>query len=114
LLPHALRGGEQIVCDKGYAGREFAAEVEARSGAQVLRLSRKDEPPSAVHLAVIRQRIESVFWTLKDQLGLERHRARTLLGLRARIASKLLALAAGVWVNSWLDLPSRSFTQFAA
>lgn len=29
LLPHALHGGEQIVCDKGYAGREFAAEVEA-------------------------------------------------------------------------------------
>jgi hypothetical protein len=45
---------------------------------------------------MIRQRIESVFWTLEDRLGLERHRARTLSGLRARVASKLLALAAGV------------------
>jgi hypothetical protein len=114
LLPHALHGGEQIVCDKGYAGREFAAEVEARFAAEVLRPSRRDEPDGSVHLAPIRQRIESVFWTLKDRLGLERHRARTLAGLRARIASKLLALAAGVWVNTLLGLPSRSFAQFAA
>src|SRR3954466_8512063 len=27
LLPRALTGGETIVCDKGYAGREFAAAV---------------------------------------------------------------------------------------
>jgi hypothetical protein len=114
LLLQALHGGEQIVCDKGYAGREFAAEVEARFGAEVLRPNRKDEPQNGNHLAMIRQRIESVFWTLKDRLGLERHRARTLAGLRARIASKLLALAAGVWVNNLLGLPSRSFAQFAA
>jgi hypothetical protein len=114
LLPHALHGGEQIVCDKGYAGREFAAEVEARFAAEVLRPARKDEPDGSIHLAMIRQRIESVFWTLKDRLGLERHRARTLTGLRSRIASKLLALAAWVWVNTLLGLPSRSFAQFAA
>jgi hypothetical protein len=114
LLPQALHGGEQIVCDKGYAGREFAAEVESRFAAEVLRPARKDEPDGSIHLAMIRQRIESVFWTLKDRLGLERHRARTLAGLRARIASKLLALAAGVWVNTLVGLPSRSFAQFAA
>jgi len=114
LLPQALRGGEQIVCDKGYAGREFAAEVEARFAARVLRPARKDEPGRGPCLSMIRQRVESVFWTLKDRLGLERHRARTLVGLRARVASKLLALAAGVWVNSLLGLPSRSFAQFAA
>ena len=28
--------------------------------------------------------------------------------------SKLLALAAGVWVNTLLGLPTRSFAQFAA
>ena len=114
LLPKALHGGEQIVCDKGYAGREFAAEVEARFAAEVLRPNRRDEAGTSPALSMIRQRIESVFWTLKDRLGLERHRARTLSGLRARIASKLLALAAGVWVNSLVGLPSRSFTQFAA
>jgi hypothetical protein len=60
----------------GYAGREFAAEVEARFAAEVLRPSRKDEPDFPIHLAMIRQRIGSVFWTLKDRLGLERHHAR--------------------------------------
>lgn len=114
LLPMALRGGEQIACDKGYAGREFAAEAEARFAAEVLRPNRKDEPQNGIHLAMIRQRIESVFWTLENRLGLERHRARTLTGIRARVASKLLALAAGAWVNSLLGLPSRSFARFAA
>ena len=88
VLPKALHGGEQIVCDKGYAGREFAAEVEARFAAEVLRPNRRDEAGTSPALSMIRQRIESVFWTLKDRLGLERHRARTLSGLRARIASK--------------------------
>ncbi|HEX3363242.1 MAG TPA: IS982 family transposase [Solirubrobacterales bacterium] len=114
LLPQALRGGEQIVCDKGYAGREFAAEVEARFAAEVLRPARRDEARTGPGLSMIRQRIESVFWTLKDRLGLERHRARTLAGLRVRIASKLLALSAGVWVNTLLGLPSRCFAHFAA
>jgi hypothetical protein len=94
--------------------RTRAGFVEARFAAEILRPNRKDEPESAIALSMIRRRIESVFWTLKDRLGLERHRARTLSGLRARIASKLLALAAGVWVNSWLGLPSRSFARFAA
>ena len=60
-----------------------------------------------------RQRIESVFWTLKDRLGLERHRARTLIGIRARVASKLLALAAGVWLNHLLGRPTRAFAALA-
>jgi hypothetical protein len=41
-----------------------------------------------------RQWIESTFWTCKGQLGLERHGARTLTGLGARIGLRLLARAA--------------------
>ncbi|MET0763038.1 MAG: IS982 family transposase, partial [Thermoleophilaceae bacterium] len=89
LLPLALSGGEQIICDKGYAGEDFKQTVAERFGATVLRPSRKDEPDTGPHLSSIRQRIESIFQTLKDRLGLERHRARTLTGLRARIAAKL-------------------------
>ncbi len=48
----------------------------------------------------IRQWVESVFDTLRGQLGLERHGARTLEGVMARVASKLLAMAAGIW-HSW-------------
>jgi hypothetical protein len=72
----------------------------------VLRPARADEPDNGLHLSGIRQRIESVFWTLKDRLGLQDHRARTLTGLRARIAAKLLALAAGVALNHRLGQPT--------
>jgi hypothetical protein len=113
LLPLALRGGEALVCDKGYAGAEFERAVGERFGAQVLRPSRADEPDNGLHLSSLRQLIESVFWTLKDRLGLERHRARTLPGIRARVASKLLALAAGVWLNHLLGRPTRAFAALA-
>src|SRR4051812_34221037 len=43
LLPRALAGGETIVCDKGYAGREFATAVAALGGA-VVRPPRATEP----------------------------------------------------------------------
>src|SRR5712691_6216515 len=92
LLPQALRGGETIVCDKGYAGREFADRVAAL-GATIVRPPRKNEPDTGPRLAPIRQRIESVFCTCKDLLTLERHGARTARNLYARIATRLLALA---------------------
>ena len=65
LLPLALRGGEQIICDKGYAGEDFERTVAERFGATVLRPSRKDEPDNGLHLSSIRQRIESIFQTLQ-------------------------------------------------
>ena len=114
LFAMTLRGGETIVCDKGYAGTEFAEHAACTYNAAVLRPARQTEPDNGLHLSGIRQRIESIFWTLKDQLGLETHRARTLHGLRARIASKLLAYSAGIWLNWLLGRPSRSFTDLAA
>ena len=113
LFAIGLHGGELVVCDKGYAGRDFEATVREQFGATILRPARKDEPGRGPVLSWIRQRIESIFWTLKDRLGLERHRARTLHGLRARIATKLLALAAGVWLNHYLNQPTRAFAALA-
>ena len=114
LLERGLHGGELVIADKGYAGRDFEAQARERFGATILRPARKNEPHCGPALSWIRQRIESIFWTLKDRLGLERHRARTLHGLRARIATKLLALAAGVWLNHYLNQPTRSFAALAA
>ena len=114
LFAMSLRGGELIVCDKGYAGQQFAAHAAERYHASVLRPARKEEPDNGLHLSGIRQRIESIFWTLKDQLGLEAHRARTLHGLRARIAAKLLAYSAGIWLNWLLGRPSRTFADLTA
>jgi hypothetical protein len=113
LFEIGLRGGETVIADKGYAGRDFERTVAERFDATVLRPARKDEPANGLHLSTIRQRIESIFWTLKDRLGLERHRAKTLHGLRNRIASKLLALAAGVWLNHYLGRPSRALAALA-
>jgi hypothetical protein len=113
LLPRALRGHEAVVCDKGYTGRDFEANV-AGMGALVLRPARKDEPDNGLHLSSIRQRIESVFQTCKDILTLERHGARTLPNLRARIAQRILALAACVYLNHWLGRPSRSLVAYVA
>jgi hypothetical protein len=114
LFAMALRGGETIVRDKGDAGAEFAQHAARTYNAAVLRPARQTEPDNGLRLSGIRQRIESIFWTLKDQLGLQAHRARTLHGLRARIASKLLAYSAGIWLNWLLDRPSRSFSDLTA
>jgi hypothetical protein len=113
LLPRALAGGETIVCDKGYAGREFANAVEAL-GAVVLRPPRRTEPQTGPHLAPIRQRIESVFWTCKDLLSLERHGARTPRNLFARVAARLLALAACINLNHQLGRASRAIADYTA
>jgi len=61
--------------------------------ARIHRPRRTDKPGKGLHLAPIRQRIESIYWTAKDILALERHGARTLHGLRTRLACRFLALA---------------------
>jgi len=113
LLPRCLAGGEIVVCDKGYAGRGFA-EAVAALGAQVVRPRRRDEPGRGPFLGLIRQRIESVFQTLKDLLTLERHGARTPEGLRERIGYRLLALAACVWLNYQLGRATRALVDYVA
>jgi Transposase DDE domain len=106
-------GGETLIGDKGYAGRAFAAGV-AELDATILRPRRRDEPGPGPHLAPIRQRIESIFWTCKDLLTLERHGARTLAGLRERVVQRLLTLAAAVSLNHKLGRPSRALVDYCA
>lgn len=114
LVDRCRRTGPiSVIGDKGYASREFHAEMLARD-ALILRPRRKDEPAGGPHLAPIRQRIESIFWTFKDLLTLERHGARTLHGLRVRISQRLLALAAAIALNHQLGRPSRSLVAYCA
>jgi Transposase DDE domain len=73
LLDRCQRhGGEVLLGDGGYASRAFAAQVAQRD-ATFVRPRRKDETGQHPHLAPIRQRIESIFWTCKDLLTLECH-----------------------------------------
>jgi hypothetical protein len=107
------RGGETLLGDKGYAGRAFAAEVAARD-ATIVRPRRRDERDEGPRLAPIRQRIESIFWTCKDLLTLERHGARTLPGLRERILARFCCLAAAITLNHELGRPSRALVNYCA
>jgi hypothetical protein len=66
------------------------------------------------HLAPIRQYVESIFWTAKDMLGLEDHGARELHTLRARLASKFLALTAAIALNHRLGRAPRNLTAYYA
>jgi hypothetical protein len=94
LFAHGLHGGKLAIADKRYAGKHFEQITHERFGATIVRPRHKNEPGRGPHPAPIRQRIETIIWTLKDRLGLERHNARTLHGLHARITTKPLALAA--------------------
>jgi hypothetical protein len=114
LLGRVEREGPLTVLgDKGYAGADFEADA-AELAVSIVRPRRKDEPEGGPHLAPLRQRIESIYWSAKDILALERHGARTLRGLRARIAARFLALAAAVSLNHELGRPSRALVDYVA
>jgi hypothetical protein len=81
-------------------------------GASVVRPNRKDEPGQGPHLAPIRQRIESLFWTCKDVLTLEHHGALTLAGIRERILQLFLCPAACVSLNYQLGRRSRALVDY--
>jgi Transposase DDE domain len=104
--------GATIICDKGFAGADFEAAVHELH-ALLLRPSRHDEPNRPQPpIGWIRQRIESIVNTLKDQLTLEHHGARTPTGLLARITARILALCACINLNQRLGQPSRSLTAY--
>lgn len=114
LLARCQRpGGETLLGDKGYAGRDFARSV-SELDATIVRPRRKDELGDGPHLAPIRQRIESIFWTCKDLLTLERHGARTLDGIKERVLQRFLALAACISLNCKLGRPSRALVDYVA
>ncbi len=114
LLARTRREGTvTLIGDKGYAGRAFAGRL-SEMGAAIIRPVRKDEPGRGPHLAPIRQRIESIFWSCKGTLTLERHGARTLAGLRERVLQRLLTLAAAVSLNHQLGRPSRALVDYCA
>ena len=97
--------GTAIVTDKGLAG-EGTEEFFASPGLDLtlIRPARKGEKPRQFP-NWLRQRVEAVIWTLKHQLGLERHGGRVPAGLWARVVQRLLALNAAIWHNSIIEAP---------
>lgn len=95
---HMLPARCVLIGDKGFAGTDFQTQA-ALAEVFFVRPDRKNEKHRFGNLGGIRQLIESVYDTLKGQLGLEQHGARTPTSLHARIAQRLLALAAAIWHN---------------
>ncbi|WP_158852263.1 transposase [Saccharothrix deserti] len=84
-----------MLLDRGFLGREFAAEQEER-GTQVViahgkadrkRLSKTRRRP----VAALRNRVETVFAEVTEHLGLARHKAKTFWSLLTRTAATLAA-----------------------
>lgn len=98
VLDRVQQPGYTIVADKGFAGAEFE-QLILDLGCRILRPDRRNEPHRHGNLGGCRQWIESIIWSCKDKLSLERHGARKLPGLIARVAQRLLALAAAIWHN---------------
>jgi hypothetical protein len=96
----AAHPGQVIIGDKNYFGRAFEAELTERE-MTLLRPVRKGEARRAGQnlFKPLRQVIESVNWTFKGQLDLERHGGKTPEGILARVLARVLALTAAIWHN---------------
>jgi hypothetical protein len=97
----AEHSGVLLITDKGFPGREFERVLAENHRVTLLRPSRKDEAARFGEplLKSVRQLIESVNDTLKGELDLEQHGARTFEGVAIRVAQRVLALAAAIWHN---------------
>ena len=94
------------MADKGYRRASFETELNT-AGITLIRPSLTSEKPRPGRrfLRPFRQIVESVNQTLKAQLDLERHGARTRPGVCARILQRLLALTAAIWHNETTNQP---------
>ncbi len=106
--------GQTLIGDKNYFGRAFENDLTERD-LVLLRPARKGEARRAgQHLfKPLRQVVESVNWTFKGQLDLERHGGRTPEGIIARVLARVLALTAAIWHNDKTAQPvKRSLIAF--
>jgi hypothetical protein len=105
-------GHGTFLADKGFSSVGWERRWLQEHGALVVATPPKNMHrawPTAVcrWAAGKRQIAEGVIWQLKDLFGLERHRAKTLGGLLARLAAKVAAYTCGQVLNAALGRPLR-------
>jgi hypothetical protein len=108
---HLVAEGQVILADRGFAGGE-SEKLRTELGVHLVRPARRgsSDPaltPAERSLLRMRQLAEAVSGTLKGQLSLERHGARTHVGIFARIGLRLLAMAAALWHDTRTGAPSK-------
>ena len=112
----ASDGHDAYLADKGFSSVKWEKYWLEKHGALVAATpqnsARRAWPESACRWAAgKRQLIEGVIWQLKDYFGLERHRAKSLSGLLARLAAKVTAYTVGQVLNQRLGRPLRGFAE---
>src|SRR5215217_470046 len=100
------------LADKGFTGVQWERHWMERYGALVVTTPYDDSRRAWTRAdrrwaSGKRQIIEGVIGQLKDFFGLERHRAKTLSGLLARLAAKVAAYTCGQQINDSLGRPLR-------
>lgn len=103
-----------LFADAGHRGREHHDSLELVGVELIVPAKHKlgERPAVEIDKARIRLVIESVFSTLKRQMQLEDHLAKTLPGLAQRIAMRLLALTLGMLINNLLGRPPRALAAY--
>src|SRR5450830_518807 len=106
--------GSLLFADAGHRGREHHESLRL-VGVELIVPARHrlgERPPAEISKARIRLVIESVFATLKGQMRMEDHLAKTLPGLAQRIVQRLLALTLGMFINTLLGRPPRALAAY--
>lgn len=108
----SLRAGATVLADNGYSGF-WLANLFGRRGGRLWfgqRPSRLARSKEAARLRRLhrgkRALVETVFSMLADQFRLETTRARSLLGLKTRLAAKLLSYDVSYFINQMLGRPA--------
>jgi hypothetical protein len=106
--------GSLLFADAGHRGREHEASLQLVGVELIVPDTHRlgERPSTEIGKARIRLVIESVFATLKRQMRLEEHLAKTLPGLAQRIVQRLLALTLGMFLNSLLGRPARALAAY--
>ncbi len=102
----ALRTGMVLLADKGLSGKELERFAADQLGMLLVHPDRADATKRRYgNLGGMRQWIEAIYDTCKDQLNLEGHGGHTPAGVIVRVAQRLLALAAVIWHNWKINAP---------
>ena|ERR1035438_2721812 len=106
--------GTLLFADAGHRGREYHESLQLIGVQLIVPDKHKlgQRPPGESAKARIRLVIESVFSTLKRQMRMETHLAKTLPGLAQRIAQRLLALTLAMLINTLIGRPPRALAAY--
>ena len=105
---------EVVLADKAFWGRGRRERLAAH-GVRLLTPEKTRTVENASReraLASTRLVIESVFASLKGQMRLEQHLAKTPAGLAVRIAQRILALTIGILLNTLAGRPARALVAY--